>query len=137
MSKSPSSTRWLARANAQPASDARNETREILQTRRATSGTMRSRWLDVQRGFDANGTPVSMISPRASDGGKLGRHHWRNLHKNLAKPILRTKRVKQLETTPGSNQHMIKLADGTRYTRRPSPAEHNGPSRPTDPRDDS
>ena len=78
---------------------AQQETREILQHQRAVANERRlglhSRYPDVlicvnpEYGIVGTG----QFAPRARDHEKLGAHHWRNLHKNLARPRLRTRRL--------------------------------------------
>ena len=83
--KSPSSQRWLDN----------RETRDILATRRAqsTPDPLRSRWPDSSNGLK---------HPNGS-ARRLGSYHWRQLHKNLARPLLRTRNVKIVEPAVWTN----------------------------------
>ncbi len=73
--KSPSGKRWASR----------QETRDILATRR-DKAEQRRLGLQAQT-FD---------EPQGHSYESAGHYHWRLDHKNLAKPILRTRRVKRI-----------------------------------------
>lgn len=82
--KSPSSQRWL---DEQERIRLRRDRRDILATRRdrstyrhSTEYIKTSAWL----GDEATGRGYE----------SAGHYHWRSLHKNLARPRLRTRRVK-------------------------------------------
>lgn len=81
--KSPSSQRWLDR----------QETREILATRRSPLDPLRSRWPNPDN---------ALVHPNGSVH-KLGNYHWGHGHKNLARPILRTRRVRIVEPAVWTN----------------------------------
>ncbi len=76
--KSPSGKRFAAR----------RETRDILATRRGKARHA----LDIKTS--------AWLGDEASGRGyeSAGHYHWRLGHKNLAKPVLRTRRVKTVST---------------------------------------
>ena len=74
--KSPSGSRFKR-------AQARRESGEILVTRRAKAKE-RATGLSVKEYVEVSGKGYE----------SAGHYHWRLLHKNLAKPILRTRRVK-------------------------------------------
>ena len=82
--RSPSGIAWWERAH-RAHHPPRTESQEILHDRRAAAGARdgtQSHWPD--------------FLPRATDGAEAVSHyHWRMLHKNLGKPILRTGRVSE------------------------------------------
>ena len=81
--------------NHQRARRARSESSEILATRRNASGALGSSWPTIETGISpTTGEHVAVIMGRATDAPKLGARRWRDNHKNLAKPILRSKRAK-------------------------------------------
>ncbi|KKN77059.1 hypothetical protein LCGC14_0363980 [marine sediment metagenome] len=80
--KSPSSKRWLDQ----------RDTREILATRRAKAK------------YKAEGLSCKTFDEPSGHGYEsAGHYHWRSDHKNLAKPVLRTRRVKVVEPAVWSN----------------------------------
>ncbi len=73
--KSPSGRRWLNR----------RETRDILATRRDIA---------EQRRLGLSSPEVVEMSGHGYES--TGHYHWRLGHKNLVKPVLRTRRVKTI-----------------------------------------
>ena len=78
--KSPSGQRWVDR----------RESRDILATRRARS---QERRIIAKYGDEYDGRGYE----------SAGHYHWRLLHKNLAKPVLRTRNVKIVEPAVWTN----------------------------------
>ena len=85
--KSPSGRRWLDR----------RDTREILATRRARAVErkhgLQSHYPETYADEDGKGVWLA----RSTDYESRGHHRWSNLHKNLARPILRTGRVRVID----------------------------------------
>ena len=76
-----------ARVARQVRLEVHRETIDILATRHQPVDPLRSRYPEVLTAPDGTG----QFSPRAGDREKLGSYHWRNLHKNLARPRFRTR----------------------------------------------
>lgn len=80
MSKSPSSKRYAEKM----------ERREILDTRRARGESAKER----------NGSTFGVLV-KAGGSAPMGKWRWTRLDKNLAKPILRTKKARVYKITRG------------------------------------